>query len=213
MAHQRAQDAFAALLANVRADQLGGPTPCSEWTINDLIEHVVGGNEQVGRWAASPIEPPARPDGLVAAHQAAAAVAHEIFAAPGGMSATFKLPLGEVPGQVFIGLRTTDVLTHAWDLAAATGQSTDLDPELAVERLAAARALVGPQFRGPESPSRTRSLARVSARPPISWRHFWAARCGEPANSAAAQRVDHRAAVQGAVVGGESGVDFGGVAT
>lgn len=60
MAHQRAQDAFAALLANVRADQLGGPTPCSEWTINDLIEHVVGGNEQVGRWAASPIEPPAR---------------------------------------------------------------------------------------------------------------------------------------------------------
>ncbi len=59
----------------------------------------------------------------------------------GRMSATFKLPLGEVPGQVFIGLRTTDVLTHAWDLAAATGQSTDLDPELAVERLAAARAL------------------------------------------------------------------------
>lgn len=53
----------------------------------------------------------------------------------------------------------------------------------------------------------------MSARPPISWRHFWAARCGEPANSAAAQRVDHRAAVQGAVVGGESGVDFGGVAT
>ncbi len=137
---------------HVRADQLGGPTPCSEWTINDLIEHVVGGNEQVGRWAASPIEPPARPDGLVAAHQAAAAVAHEIFAAPGGMSATFKLPLGEVPGQVFIGLRTTDVLTHAWDLAAATGQSTDLDPELAVERLAAARALVGPQFRGPGKP-------------------------------------------------------------
>lgn len=66
MAHQRAQDAFAALLANVRADQLGGPTPCSEWTINDLIEHVVGGNEQVGRWAASPIEPPARPDGRAA---------------------------------------------------------------------------------------------------------------------------------------------------
>ncbi len=213
MAHQRAQDAFAALLANVRADQLGGPTPCSEWTINDLIEHVVGGNEQVGRWAASPIEPPARPDGLVAAHQAAAAVAHEIFAAPGGMSATFKLPLGEVPGQVFIGLRTTDVLTHAWDLAAATGQSTDLDPELAVERLAAARAWWGRSSAGRESPSRTRSLARVSARPPISWRHFWAARCGEPANSAAAQRVDHRAAVQGAVVGGESGVDFGGVAT
>lgn len=103
MAHQRAQDAFAALLANVRADQLGGPTPCSEWTINDLIEHVVGGNEQVGRWAASPIEPPARPDGLVAAHQAAAAVAHEIFAAPGGMSATSSCRWARFPGRCSSG--------------------------------------------------------------------------------------------------------------
>ncbi len=213
MAHQRAQDAFAALLANVRADQLGGPTPCSEWTINDLIEHVVGGNEQVGRWAASPIEPPARPDGLVAAHQAAAAVAHEIFAAPGGMSATFKLPLGEVPGQVFIGLRTTDVLTHAGILPPPPANPPILIPSWPSSGSPPRVPWWGRSSAGRESPSRTRSLARVSARPPISWRHFWAARCGEPANSAAAQRVDHRAAVQGAVVGGESGVDFGGVAT
>ena len=68
------------------------------------------------------------------------------------MAAVFKLPFGEVPGQVFIGMRTTDVLTHAWDLAAATNQSTDLDPELATEQLAAARAIVVPQFRGPGKP-------------------------------------------------------------
>ncbi len=57
----------------------------------------------------------------------------------------FKLPLGEVPGQVFIGLRTTDVLTHAWDLAACR-PIRDLDPRLAVERLAAA-CLGGAAFR------------------------------------------------------------------
>jgi uncharacterized protein (TIGR03086 family) len=68
------------------------------------------------------------------------------------MSTMFKLPFGEIPGQVFIGMRTSDVLTHAWDLAAATGQSTDLDPELAAEQLAAVRAYVGPQFRGPGMP-------------------------------------------------------------
>ena len=64
----------------------------------------------------------------------------------------FKLPFAEIPGQLFIGMRTSDVLTHAWDLAAATGQSTDLDPELAAEQLAAVRAFVGPQFRGPDKP-------------------------------------------------------------
>jgi uncharacterized protein (TIGR03086 family) len=75
-----------------------------------------------------------------------------MFAGPGGMATTFKLPFGEVPGQFFVGIRTTDVLTHTWDLAAATGQSTDIDPELAAEQLAAARALVGAQFRGPGKP-------------------------------------------------------------
>ena len=152
VAHQRAQDAFAGVLANLSPDQFGAPTPCSEWTIRDLIEHVIAGNEHVGQWAGSHEEPPARPDDIVAAHRAAAVAAQEVFARPGGMAAVFKLRFGEVPGEVFIGMRTTDVLTHAWDLAAATNQSTDLDPELATEQLAAARAIVAPQFRGPGKP-------------------------------------------------------------
>jgi len=152
VAHQRAQEAFDGVLAKVSLDQLGAPTPCSEWTIQDLIEHVIGGNEHVGLWASNPVEPPARPDDVVAAHRTAAVAAQEVFAAPNGLSTTFKLPFGELPGQVFIGIRTTDVLTHAWDLAAASGQSTDIDPELAAEQLAFVRAFVGPQFRGPGKP-------------------------------------------------------------
>lgn len=152
LAHQRAQDAFAGVLSNVNPDQLSAPTPCSEWTIQDLIEHVIGGNELVGPWGGSPEEPAARPDDLFAAHRAAAAAAEAVFAGPGGMTTMFKLPFGEFPGQFFVGIRTADVLTHAWDLAAATGQSTDLDPELAAEQLAAVRAFVGPQFRGPGNP-------------------------------------------------------------
>jgi uncharacterized protein (TIGR03086 family) len=41
------------------------------------------------------------------------------------------LPIGELPGTAFIQLRTSDLLVHAWDLAVATGQPTDLDSELA----------------------------------------------------------------------------------
>jgi uncharacterized protein (TIGR03086 family) len=152
VAHQRAQDVFAGVLVKVSPDQLGAATPCSEWTVDDLIEHVIGGNERVGPWSGSAEEPPARPDDLVAAHRAAAAAAQDVFGRPDGMTTVFKLPFGEIPGQMFIGMRTSDVLTHAWDLAAATGQSTDLDPELAAEQLAAVRAFVGPQFRGQGMP-------------------------------------------------------------
>jgi uncharacterized protein (TIGR03086 family) len=152
VAHQRAQEAFAGVLAKVSPDRYRGPTPCSEWTIRDLIEHVIGGNERVVIWAGRAEKPAARPDDIMAAHRAAAAAAQEVFAGPDGMSTMFKLPFGELPGQFFIGMRTSDVLTHAWDLAAATGQSTDLDPELAAEQLPAVRAFVGPQFRGPDKP-------------------------------------------------------------
>jgi uncharacterized protein (TIGR03086 family) len=29
----------------VRPDQLGSPTPCTEWTVRQLIDHLVGGTE------------------------------------------------------------------------------------------------------------------------------------------------------------------------
>ena len=49
-----------------------------------------------------------------------------------------------------MALATTDTFTHGWDLAKATGQSTDLDPALAEELLQAAQLLVPDQFRGDE---------------------------------------------------------------
>lgn len=152
IAHQRAQDVFAGVLANVGPEQLEAPTPCSEWTVGDLIEHVVGGNEQVGRWAGVTDQLPARPDSLVDAHRATATAAQQVFARPDGLTAVYEFPFGPLPGGVVIGMRSTDVLTHAWDLATATGQNADLDPELAGELLAAARERVGPDFRGSGRP-------------------------------------------------------------
>ncbi len=98
---ERAQDAFAGVLANVTPDQLDAPTPCSEWTIRDLIEHVVSGNEHVGQWAGSYQQPPARPDNVVDAHRATAAAAQEVLARPDGMAITFELPFARIPGRPF----------------------------------------------------------------------------------------------------------------
>ena len=147
-AHQRAQDAFSGVLAHVQPAQLDAATPCTQWTVRDLIEHVIGGNERVAIRAGLHTEPPARPGGLLEAHRATAAAAQAVFAAPTGLTAIFELPIGPVPGSTFIRMRTTDALVHAWDLAIATGQPTDLDPELATQLLAASRQRMTGSLRG-----------------------------------------------------------------
>ncbi len=149
VAHQRAQDAFADVLSSLTPEQLDAPTPCAGWTVRDLVDHVVGGNCRMAG-----LDPPRPTDlpGWIDAHAASARAAQEAFAAPDGLTRMMAMPFGTVPGSVVIGLRTTDALTHAWDLARAVGLPTDLDPELAAETLVAARQRVGPDLRGPGRP-------------------------------------------------------------
>jgi len=128
-AHERAQDTFAHVLVNVTSDQLSSPTPCPGWNVKALIDHVIWGNQRVVERAGGQVAPP--PEDRGAAHRASAKAAQETFAEPEALTRTYQLPIGEIPGTAFIELRTSDLLTHAWDLAIATGQPTDLDPELA----------------------------------------------------------------------------------
>jgi uncharacterized protein (TIGR03086 family) len=48
---------------------------------------------------------------------------------------------GPVPGSVYAGHRFLDVLARGWDLAAATGQDSALDPEL----MKACQQIIEPQ--------------------------------------------------------------------
>ena len=66
------------------------------------------------------------------------------------MERTITLAFGDMPGAAVMGLATTDTFQHGWDLAKATGQSTDLAPELASALLAQSKAAISPAFRGPE---------------------------------------------------------------
>ena len=150
IAHQRAQDTFARVLANVTPDQLSSPTPCPEWDVKALIDHVIVGNRRVVERAGGNV-PPLSGD-LGAAHRTSAKAAQETFAEPQALSRTYQLPIGEIPGTAFIGLRTGDLLAHAWDLAVATGQPTDLDPELAEYVLAFSKQMMSPGLRGDGRP-------------------------------------------------------------
>jgi uncharacterized protein (TIGR03086 family) len=158
VAHQQAQDAFAHVLVNVTPDQLSSPTPCPEWDVKALIDHVIAGNQRVLEPAAGEVAP--LPEDLCAAHRASAMAALETFAEPHALTRTYQLAIGELPGTAFIELRTSDLLAHAWDLAIATGQPTDLDPELAEYVLAFSKQMMSrPGLRGDGRPFGERPAA------------------------------------------------------
>lgn len=149
--HDRAQAVFESVLVDVSDDDLGAPTPCTEWTVADLVAHVVAGNE----WATevmggSLIE---LPDGdRVARHRAAAAQAATVFSASGWQDRMVELPFGELPAPAYAAIRAGDVYVHAWDLAAAIGADTDLDGELGEAIHAATAPALSPEMRGDGRP-------------------------------------------------------------
>ena len=142
------------VLADVSADQLSASTPCASWNVSELINHVVGG--QYFFQAGVNGTPPAADEtdfaagDYLAAFDEASAATLSAFGADGAMERMLNLPFGDMPGAAFMGLAVNDTFTHGWDLAKATGQSTDLNPELAAGILAQAQASIQEAFRGPE---------------------------------------------------------------
>ena len=94
------------------------------------------------------------------------------------MERMITLAFGEMPGAAVMGLATTDTFQHGWDLAKATGQSTDLAPELATALLAQSKAAISHAFRGPEGgPLRPGASRPPTAQPQrISWQRSSAER-------------------------------------
>ncbi len=77
------------------------------WDANAVIRHVIGGNQWVLMVAG--LEVPELAEGMVEAHAASAAAAHEVFAAEDGLTRGYELPFAELPGTAFAFLRSADV--------------------------------------------------------------------------------------------------------
>jgi len=137
--HRQALDATAVFVARVRPDQWDASTPCSDWDVRALLNHIVAGNWWASELAAgATIEAVGdRFDGDVLgddatdAYRRSAAAAAAAFEAPGALEAPCAVSYGPVPGAVYAGHRFIDVLVHGWDLAVATGQDATIDPVLA----------------------------------------------------------------------------------
>lgn len=143
------------VLAGVKPDQLSATTPCASWKVSDLVNHMVGGQFWFGTVAkGETMSEDAAPDfsagDFAATFAQASAGAVAAFNADGAMDSTMQLPWGPMKGSDFLGLAALDTFTHAWDLARATGQNSDLNSELAANLLVGARAGIAPEFRGAE---------------------------------------------------------------
>jgi uncharacterized protein (TIGR03086 family) len=141
----RAAAAADAAIAGVLPEQLEDPTPCTEWNVRQLLNHIVGGNRSfiAMQTGGGPIDRSADYLGAdpLAAFRTSLAELRAVFAADGALERIVPTPFGEAPAAVLVNMRVNEMMLHGWDVARATGQSTDLDPELAAECLEEFRAL------------------------------------------------------------------------
>ena len=125
------------ILANVTRDQLAHPTPCDDWLVHDLINHIVGATDFFADIAepgssAEGREWPDYSDGDFIAtfgQQASRVVA--AFSAPGAMERIMLLPTGPAHGSRCIQVATGEIFVHGWDLAQASGQAMPSDEGVA----------------------------------------------------------------------------------
>ncbi len=135
--HERGLNNFSKLIANVRSDQWTDPTPCSEWNVHDLVNHIVYENVWVpplfeGKTIAEvgdQYDGDLLGDDPQGAWENASSVARATVNAPGAMDAICHLSYGDLPGSSYLRDLTLDLIIHGWDLAKATGQDTTIDPE------------------------------------------------------------------------------------
>jgi uncharacterized protein (TIGR03086 family) len=147
----RAIEQCGSLVSRVRPEQADLPTPCSEWDVRALVNHTVYDVQSFtaalnGQERGSP-DADLIGDDWAAAYQAAT---DALLAAwrRRGTEGTLKTRIGEFPATWAVCQHTADLAVHGWDIATATRQSTNLDPEVGRESLDWARENLKPQFRG-----------------------------------------------------------------
>jgi uncharacterized protein (TIGR03086 family) len=172
----RATARGADVMAAVRPEQLIDPTPCSEWSVQQLVDHMVGSTDYL--LAALAGEQPSIRSGTgVDDYRVGVAKVLDGLREPGALERRCLSPLGfewslrEATAGTFM-----DNLVHTWDLATATGQDPALDGELAEACVAMflpempergrAAGIVGPAVAVPADASALdRLLAAMGRRP------------------------------------------------
>lgn len=129
---------FGDRLGLVTPGQWEWPTPCSEWTVHQLVNHMTRGNLNyallarggTGEQFLALRDQDALGTDAVRAFGRSVAQCLDAFREPGALDRAMDYPLGAAPGRQLLAIRLTDTVVHGWDLARAAGSGEDLDPFL-----------------------------------------------------------------------------------
>ena len=150
----RVLDRFTGLVDSITAAQWSLDTPCSGWTVRDLIEHVVIRDRLIAQTLGGP---PCTQDKLHASEDLPALWHQQLdwwaagLADPVRSNAVWPTYFGELTFQQAVpAFMTGEIAIHTWDLARALGADETLDSE-AVEATYAHMAEVSDQLRGPDT--------------------------------------------------------------
>lgn len=147
------------VLAAIRPDQYDQSTPCPEYSVRDLANHVVSVLRRItvlgggGSFMSVPHFADDVADGDWAGVWAKASEEFDaVWSDPAVLGRQIALPWGPVPGAVASMIYTNEFVLHIWDIAKATGQSPEWDPEMLAAPLASMHRAVPAEPRGGQVP-------------------------------------------------------------
>jgi uncharacterized protein (TIGR03086 family) len=158
--HESALDQATQIVEGVTDGQHALPTPCADWDVDALLNHMIGTNWMfVGfaegkQFSEEETTTPAMASGngstgdAAEAYRQSAEALKRAWREPGRLAQSYQLPFGELPGEAVLSIHTMELVQHGWDLAKATGQKAEYDPAA----VAVAHDFARMSFPSPRSP-------------------------------------------------------------
>ena len=182
----RAYRWFMQKVEGVPDDAWHAPTPCSEWDVRALVNHIavedmwvplLGSGKTVAD-VGDTLDGDQLGDDPKATYRAAAEAALAVWHEPHALERSFAVSRGPTPGLQYLSEMFFDRVVHGWDLAVATGQPARIDEDLAqaaYDIIAPAadggreEGWFGPQVPAPEGADIQTRLLSVSGRDRVAW--------------------------------------------
>jgi uncharacterized protein (TIGR03086 family) len=178
--HARALERYGQLVHTVRDDQWHDPTPCTEWDVSVLVNHLVSENLWMpplldGKTISDvgdSLDGDLLGDDPRAAWDRSAVEASRAVSAA-ALDKTVHLSYGKTSAEHYISEVFSDLIIHGWDLARATGADETIDPESVdvlyarykpIEEGMKATGLFGPKVDPPPGAAKQTQLLAIFGR-------------------------------------------------
>ncbi|WP_018683323.1 TIGR03086 family metal-binding protein [Actinokineospora enzanensis] len=148
--HRRAVEATGKLVDGLTDAQLDLPTPCSKWTVREVVGHMVDNHTRL--IAALGGTAPETADDVRVGYRRATDATQAAFADGAALSATYELAGKSRTGGEVLGIMFGDVLVHGWDLGRSIGVEVRFEEELAEQMVQTLEAFPNtPDVWGPDA--------------------------------------------------------------